>query len=119
MTDHDKAHIPPHEGAVTNAEKPLKIRPLHDRVIVKRKESAEKSSGGIVIPDIAKEKSSEAEVLAVGPGKYLDNGTRQPLDVKPGDVVYLSSKWTGIELSLRGEKIFVVKSDDIVGIEER
>lgn len=118
MSHHEKAHIPPHEGAVTNAEPPLRIRPLNDRVLVKRKEADKTSKGGIIIPDAAIEKSSEAEVLAVGPGKFLDSGERQPISVKPGDVVLLSSKWTGIELQLRGEKVFMVREEDLIGVKE-
>jgi len=91
------------------------LRPLGDRVIVKAITSEEKSPGGIVLPDTAKEKPQEGEVLAVGPGKTLDNGKVIPLDVKVGDrVVY--SKYGGTEIKLNGEEYVVLRQDDILGV---
>lgn len=113
---HDKAHIPPHDGATLNTEKPLRIRPLHDRVLVKRKEGQDKTPGGLHIPDVAKEKSSEAEVLAVGPGLFQSNGERRPVEVKPGDVVFLSSRYSGSELTVDGQKYTMLREEDVIGV---
>ena len=93
----------------------MKFRPLHDRVLLKRVESEGKTAGGIIIPDTAKEKPMEAEVLAVGPGACNDTGARVALDVKVGDRV-LISKWAGTEITVDGQELLVVKESDIMGI---
>jgi chaperonin GroES len=99
-------------------EKTMKFRPLHDRVLLRRIEQNEKTAGGIIIPDTAKEKPMEAEVLAVGPGAYNEDGDgRMALDVKAGDRV-LISKWSGTEITVDGEELLVVKESDIMGIIE-
>ncbi len=96
----------------------MKFRPLHDRVLLKRVESEGKTAGGIIIPDTAKEKPMEAEVIAVGPGAYNEDGDgRLALDVKAGDRV-LISKWAGTEITVDGEELLVVKESDIMGIIE-
>ncbi|HEV2800056.1 MAG TPA: co-chaperone GroES [Pyrinomonadaceae bacterium] len=94
------------------------IRPLHDRVIVKRIEEGEQMRGGIIIPDSAKEKPQEGEVIAVGEGKYKDDGTRQTLDVQVGDRV-LFGKYSGSEIKLDGEEYLIMREDDILGIISR
>ncbi len=95
----------------------MKFRPLHDRVLLRRIEQDEKTSGGIIIPDSAKEKPMEAQVLATGPGAFNEDGERIPLDVKSGDRV-LISKWAGTEVTVDGEELLVVKESDIMGIIE-
>ena len=95
-----------------------KIRPLHDRVIVRRIEESGTTEGGIIIPDSAKEKPQEGEVIAVGEGKYKDNGERQTLDVKEGDRV-LFGKYSGSEISIDGEELLMMREDEILGIIER
>ncbi|WP_297326532.1 co-chaperone GroES [uncultured Bartonella sp.] len=92
-----------------------KFRPLHDRVVVRRVESEEKTAGGIIIPDTAKEKPQEGEVLAVGPGARDENGKLVALDVKTGDRV-LFGKWSGTEVKLDGEDVLIMKESDIMGI---
>ena len=94
------------------------IRPLHDRVIVRRIEEGEQVRGGIIIPDTAKEKPQEGEVIAAGEGKYKDDGTRQPLDVKVGDRV-LFGKYSGSEIKIDGEEYLIMREDEILGILER
>jgi len=94
----------------------IKVRPLHDRVIVKRLEEDEKSKGGIIIPDTAKEKPQEGRVVAVGPGKHED-GKVVPLDVKAGDKI-LFGKYAGAEIKLNGEEHLILREDDILGIIE-
>jgi len=93
----------------------LKFRPLHDRVVVRRVESEEKTAGGIIIPDTAKEKPQEGEVVAVGPGARDDSGKVVALDVKAGDRV-LFGKWSGTEVKLEGEDLLIMKESDIMGI---
>lgn len=93
----------------------MKFRPLHDRVLVKRIESEEKTSGGIIIPDTAKEKPMEGEVIAVGTGARQENGTVTPLDVKAGDRI-LFGKWSGTEIKLDGQDYLVMKESDIMGV---
>jgi len=93
----------------------LKFRPLHDRVVVRRVESEEKTAGGIIIPDTAKEKPQEGEVVAVGPGARDDAGKIVALDVKAGDRV-LFGKWSGTEVKLEGEDLLIMKESDIMGI---
>ncbi|MCI0654863.1 MAG: co-chaperone GroES, partial [Methylococcaceae bacterium] len=95
----------------------MKIRPLHDRVIVKRVEEERLSAGGIVIPDSAKEKPSQGQVIAVGNGKILDNGEIRALDVKVGDKV-LFGKYAGNEVKVEGEELIVMREEDIMGVVE-
>jgi chaperonin GroES len=93
----------------------MSFRPLHDRVLIRRVEAEEKTAGGIIIPDTAKEKPMEGEVVAVGPGARGDDGKIQPLDVKAGDRV-LFGKWSGTEIKLDGEDLIIMKESDIMGI---
>jgi chaperonin GroES len=93
------------------------FRPLHDRVLVRRVEAEEKTAGGIIIPDTAKEKPMEGEVVSAGPGARGDDGKIQPLDVKAGDRV-LFGKWSGTEVKLDGEDLIIMKESDIMGIIE-
>jgi len=93
----------------------MKIRPLHDRVLIKRIEGDERSAGGIIIPDTAQEKPSEGEVMAVGPGARSDDGRIDPLDVTVGDRV-LFGKWSGTEVKVNGEDLVIMKESDIMGI---
>ena len=93
----------------------MKFRPLHDRIVVRRIDAEEKSSGGIIIPDTAKEKPSEGEVIATGPGARDDAGALQPLDVKAGDRV-LFGKWSGTEIKLDGKDYLIMKESDVMGI---
>jgi len=95
----------------------MKFRPLHDRVVVKRIEQEEKSSGGIIIPDTAKEKPMQGEVLAVGPGAKGEDGTVTPLDIQAGDTV-LFGKWSGTEVTIDGDELLIMKESDIMGIIE-
>ena len=95
----------------------MKFRPLHDRVVVKRVEEEGKTKGGIIIPDTAKEKPMEGEIVAVGPGARDEKGTLVPLDVKKGDRV-LFGKWSGTEIKLDGEDLLIMKESDIMGIIE-
>ena len=94
------------------------ITPLHDRVIVRRIEEGEQVRGGIIIPDTAKEKPQEGEVVAAGAGKYKEDGTRQPLDVKAGDRV-LFGKYSGSEIKIDGEELLIMREDEILGIIKR
>ena len=93
----------------------MAFRPLHDRVLVRRIEADEKTAGGIIIPDSAKEKPSEGEIVAVGSGARADAGTVTPLDVTQGDRV-LFGKWSGTEVTLDGEDLLIMKESDIMGI---
>lgn len=93
----------------------MAFRPLHDRVVVRRIEAEEKTAGGIIIPDSAKEKPSEGEIIAVGEGARDDSGNRIPLDVKAGDRV-LFGKWSGTEVKLDGEDLLIMKESDIMGV---
>ena len=95
----------------------MKFRPLHDRVVVKRVEEEGKTKGGIIIPDTAKEKPMEGEIIAVGPGARDDKGTLVPLDVKKGDRI-LFGKWSGTEIKLDGDDLLIMKESDIMGIIE-
>jgi chaperonin GroES len=95
----------------------MKVRPLHDRVIVKRLEGEEKTKGGIIIPDSAKEKPIEGEVIAVGNGKLLENGKLIPLEVKTGDRV-LFGKYAGTEIKIDGEERLIMREEDIIAIVE-
>ncbi len=93
----------------------MSFRPLHDRVLVRRVEAEEKTAGGIIIPDSAKEKPAEGEVVAVGEGTRDDDGDRIPLDVKVGDRV-LFGKWSGTEVKVGGEDLLIMKESDILGV---
>src|SRR5437764_661278 len=93
----------------------MKFRPLHDRVLIRRVESEEKTVGGIIIPDTAKEKPMEGQVIAAGPGARGDDGKLHPLDVKIGDRV-LFGKWSGTEIKIDGEDLVVMKESDIMGV---
>ena len=95
----------------------MNIRPLHDRVVVKRIEEKETVQGGIIIPDTAKEKPQEGEVIAVGQGKRLEDGKLIPLDVKPGDRI-LFGKYSGSEIKLEGEEFLIIREDEILGVIE-
>ena len=94
-----------------------KFRPLHDRVVVRRIEADEKTKGGIIIPDTAKEKPSEGEVIAVGPGGRDENGKLIPIDLKPGNRV-LFGKWSGTEVKIDGQDLLIMKESDIMGVLE-
>ena len=96
----------------------MKFRPLHDRVVVKRVEQEERTKGGIIIPDTAKEKPQEGEVIAVGPGARNEDGELVPLDVKAGDRV-LFGKWSGTEVKIDGEDLLIMKESDLLGIIEK
>ncbi|MBS0644445.1 MAG: co-chaperone GroES [Acetobacteraceae bacterium] len=93
----------------------MSFRPLHDRVVVRRLTAEEKTAGGIIIPDTAKEKPMEGEVIAVGPGARNEQGQLVPLDVKAGDKI-LFGKWSGTEVKLDGEELLIMKESDIMGI---
>ena len=93
----------------------MKFRPLHDRVLIKVLDSEEKTSGGIIIPDTAKEKPQEGEIVAVGPGAMNDTGKLAPMDVKVGDIV-LFGKWSGTEVKIDGKEYSIMKEADIMGI---
>jgi chaperonin GroES len=93
----------------------VKIKPLHDRILVRRLEEKESKKGGIIIPDTAKEKPQEGEVIAVGPGKVGDDGKRQPMDVKAGDKI-LFGKYSGSEVKLNDEEFLIMREEDVLGI---
>src|SRR5215470_15143090 len=95
----------------------MKFRPLHDRVVVRRIEEDERTKGGIIIPDTAKEKPQQGEIVAVGPGARDEKGTLVALDVKPGDRV-LFGKWSGTEVKIDGEELLIMKESDILGVLE-
>jgi chaperonin GroES len=107
----DPRFIRAHEEAMAKT----KFRPLHDRVVVRRIEADEKTKGGIIIPDTAKEKPQEGEIIAAGPGGRDENGKLTPLDVKTGDRV-LFGKWSGTEVRLEGEELLIMKESDIMGV---
>ncbi len=96
----------------------MNFRPLHDRVVVRRLDAEEKTAGGIIIPDTAKEKPMEGEVIAVGPGARNEQGQIVALDVKAGDKI-LFGKWSGTEVKLDGEELIIMKESDIMGVIER
>jgi chaperonin GroES len=93
----------------------MAFRPLHDRVLIRRVESEEKTAGGIIIPDTAKEKPMEGEVVSAGPGARGEDGKLQPMDVRAGDRV-LFGKWSGTEVKLDGEELIIMKESDIMGV---
>jgi chaperonin GroES len=92
-----------------------KVRPLHDRLLVRRVEEKETAKGGIIIPDTAKEKPQEGEVLAVGNGKILDNGTKVALDVKVGDKI-LFGKYTGTDIKIDGQEVLILREDEVLAV---
>jgi chaperonin GroES len=96
----------------------VKIKPLHDRIVVKRLEEEQKTKGGIIIPDTAKEKPIQGKVVAVGSGRVLENGTKVPLQVKAGDIV-LFAKYGGTEVKIEDEEHLILREDDILGIIEK
>jgi chaperonin GroES len=118
-----KGQLPPPIGAPSRSKRalaPIKeinmaFRPLHDRVVLRRLEGEEKTKGGIIIPDTAKEKPQEGEVVAVGPGARDENGNLVPLDVKAGDRV-LFGKWSGTEVKIDGQELLIMKESDVLGI---
>jgi len=95
----------------------MALRPLHDRLLVKRLEEKEQVQGSIIIPDTAKEKPQEAKVLAVGPGRITDDGKLQPLDIKAGDTVVFG-KYAGTEVKIDGEDLLIIREDDVLGVLE-
>jgi len=95
----------------------MKFRPLHDRVLVRRVESDEKTAGGIIIPDTAQEKPQEGEIVAVGPGARDETGKQTPPDVKKGDRI-LFGKWSGTEVKIDGEELLIMKESDVMGVIE-
>jgi len=102
-------------AAFDKEEKPMKFRPLHDRVVVRRIDAEEKTKGGIIIPDTAKEKPQEGEVIGVGPGGRDESGKLTPLDLKVGDRI-LFGKWSGTEIKLDGEELLIMKESDVMGV---
>ena len=96
----------------------MRFRPLHDRVLVRRVEAEEKTAGGVIVPDTAKEKPQEGEVIAVGPGARDENGQIQALDVQVGDRV-LFGKWSGTEVRIDGQELLIMKESDIMGVIEQ
>ena len=95
----------------------MKFRPLHDRIVVRRVEAEEKSAGGIIIPDTAKEKPSQGQIVAVGPGGRDEAGKLIPIDLKVGDIV-LFGKWSGTEVKIDGNEVLIMKESDILGVLE-
>src|SRR3712207_5769245 len=95
----------------------MNFRPLHDRVLVRRVAAEEKTAGGVIVPDTAKEKPQEGEVIAVGPGTLNERGELRPLDVRAGDRI-LFGKWSGTEVRLEGEELLIMKESDVMGILE-
>jgi chaperonin GroES len=108
----------PGEPTQSNLEDNMKFRTLHDRVVVKRIDAEEKSAGGIIIPDTAKEKPSQGEIIAVGPGGRDENGKLIPIDLKTGEVV-LFGKWSGTEVKIDGIDYLIMKESDIMGVLEQ
>src|SRR6202008_2388978 len=111
----DPTSGPRSEPSRGNPMAKTKFRPLHDRVVVKRIDAEEKTKGGIIIPDSAKEKPSQGEVVAVGPGGRDEAGKLIPIDIKAGDKV-LFGKWSGTEIKLDGEELLIMKESDIMGV---
>jgi chaperonin GroES len=105
------------KGSVTKGKQPMKFRPLHDRVVVRRVRSEEKTSGGIIIPDTAQEKPQEGEIIAAGPGGRDESGKLIPLDVTTGDRI-LFGKWSGTEVKIDGEDLLIMKETDVMGVIE-
>src|ERR1700730_5153825 len=103
--------------AIDRNKRPMKFRPLHDRVVIRRIEGEDKTKGGIIIPDTVKEKPQEGEVVAIGPGARDDSGKLVPLDLKAGDRV-LFGKWSGTEVKIDGQDLLIMKESDIMGVIE-
>jgi chaperonin GroES len=115
---HAGGHLGPTPASqVKSGAKPMKFRPLHDRVVIRRIEGEEKTKGGIIIPDTAKEKPQEGEVIAVGPGGRDESGKLIPIDVKKGDRI-LFGKWSGTEVKIDGEELLIMKESDVMGVAE-
>jgi chaperonin GroES len=114
---HSRASRPERGRDDTDKEASMKIRPLQDRIIVKRVQEEEKTKGGIIIPDTAKEKPIEGKVIAAGNGKVLEDGKVRPLDVKAGDRI-LFSKYAGTEIKIDGEEHLIMREEDILGVIE-
>jgi chaperonin GroES len=106
-----------HETLVNLESKSMNVRPLHDRIIIQRREEGEQKVGGIIIPDTAKEKPQQGKVIAAGSGKVKDDGTRQPPDVKAGDLI-LFGKYSGQEIKLDGEDYLIVREDEVLAVIE-
>jgi len=106
------------QSLIKSGDKSMKIRPLHDRVVVRRMEEERTTAGGIVIPDSAAEKPMRGEVIAIGTGKVIDNGDVRALEVKVGDVV-LFGKYSGTEVKIDGKELVVMREDDIMGVIEK
>jgi chaperonin GroES len=102
-------------GSVQQQEQPMKFRPLHDRIALKRIDAEEKSTGGIIIPDTVKEKPSQGEIVAVGPGGRDENGKLIPIDLNVGERV-LFGKWSGTEVKIDGQDLLIMKESDIMGV---
>jgi chaperonin GroES len=113
----DCQHLAEADVAGQTGRKPMKFRPLHDRVVIRRIEGEEKTKGGIIIPDTAKEKPQEGEVIAAGPGARDESGKLVPLDLKAGDRV-LFGKWSGTEVKIDGEDLLIMKESDVMGVIE-
>ena len=109
--------IPGRRSSSTERERPMKFRPLHDRVVVRRIEADAKTKGGIIIPDTVKEKPQEGEVVAVGPGGRDENGKITPTELKPGERI-LFGKWSGTEVKIDGVEYLIMKESDIMGVLE-
>ena len=105
------------QNLFVHEENDMTFRPLHDRILVRRIDADEKTAGGIIIPDTAKEKPQEGEVLAVGPGARDEKGALQPLEVKTGDRI-LFGKWSGTEIKLDGDELIIMKESDVMGVIE-
>src|SRR5580693_1106759 len=114
---YDRSQPPTTDSRHSLESKSMDIRPLHDRIIVQRLEEGEQKIGGIIIPDSAKEKPMQGKVIAAGAGKVKDDGTRQPPDVKAGDLI-LFGKYSGQEIKLDGENYLIVREDDVLAVIE-
>jgi chaperonin GroES len=112
------SQLPASQKLFVHEENNMTFRPLHDRILVRRIEVDEKTAGGIIIPDTAKEKPQEGEVIAAGPGARNEAGQLQPLDVKVGDRI-LFGKWSGTEIKLNGEDLLIMKESDVMGVIEK
>jgi chaperonin GroES len=110
-------YVPLLAARLAEGNKTMKFRPLHDRVVVRRIESEDKTAGGIIIPDTAKEKPQEGEVIAVGPGGRDESGKLLPIDLKVGDRI-LFGKWSGTEVKIDGEELLIMKESDVMGVIE-
>ena len=117
LMDLDSARREVSKNLFADEENDMTFRPLHDRILVRRIEAEEKTAGGIIIPDTAKEKPQEGEVLAAGPGARDESGQLQPLDVRVGDRI-LFGKWSGTEIRLDGEDLMIMKESDVMGVIE-